>query len=266
MTSGGGGRSFSGGNVLLFPRTIGGGVKWTLRGVVAAVLVLTMAAVCVRLGFWQLDRLEQRRARNAAVRAAQAQPPVALDAATFAAASADAESWAWRPVEAAGTFHHAGDLLLRGRGREGRPGVHVASPLVLADGRVVMVDRGWVPAPDAATANARAFRTTGPVRVAGVLRPMEVSPDGGLPAEGRADGDSTWRRIDLGAARARSPGAVLPLYLQRLPASADSPSPPLAEPLPELSQGNHLSYAVQWFSFAVIGVVGLVILIRKRKR
>lgn len=241
-------------------------MKWTIRGVVAAVLVLTMSAACVRLGFWQLDRLEQRRARNAAVRAAQAQPPVPLDAALFAAASADPASFEWRPVEAAGTFHHAGDLLLRGRGRQGQPGVHLVSPLVLADGRVVMVNRGWVPAADAATANADAFRTTGPVRVSGVLRPMEVSEDGGMPAEGRADGDSTWRRIDLGAARARSPGAVLPLYLQRLPASADPASPPLPEPLPELSQGNHLSYAVQWFSFAIIGVVGLVILVRKRLR
>lgn len=241
-------------------------MKWTIRGVVAAALVLAMCAVCVRLGFWQLDRLEQRRARNAAVRAAQAQPPVPLDAAAFAAASADPDAFEWRPVEAAGTFHHAGDLLLRGRGREGQPGVHLVSPLVLADGRVVMVNRGWLPAPDAATANASAYRTAGPVRVAGVLRPMRVSEDGGMPAEGRAGGDSTWRRIDLGAARARSPGAVLPLYLQRLPAPGDAASPPLAEPLPALSQGNHLSYAVQWFSFATIGVVGLVILVRKRRR
>jgi surfeit locus 1 family protein len=237
-----------------------------MRGVVAAVLVLMIAAVCVRLGFWQLDRLEQRRARNTAVRAAQAQRPLTLDAATFAAASANPQALEWRPVEAAGTFHHAGDLLLRGRGREGRPGVHLVSPLVLADGRVVMVNRGWLPAADAATASTDAFRTSGPVRITGVLRPMEASADRGLPAAGRADGDSTWRRIDLGVARDRSPGAVLPLYLQRLPAAADGPSPPLAEPLPELSQGNHLSYAVQWFSFATIAVVGLVIVVRKRRR
>jgi surfeit locus 1 family protein len=237
-----------------------------MRGVVAAVLVLMVAATCVRLGFWQLERLQERRARNAAVRAAQAERPVALDAATFAAASANPRAFEWRPVEAAGTFHHAGDLLLRSRGREGRPGVHLVSPLVLADGRVVMVNRGWLPAPDAATADADAFRTSGPVRIAGVLRPIEASADRGLPAAGRADGDSSWRRIDLAVARDRSPGAVLPLYLQRLPSPADSPDPPLAEPLPELSQGNHLSYAVQWFSFAAIAVVGLVILVRRRQR
>jgi len=240
-------------------------VKRKIRGVVGAVFLLTMAALCVRLGFWQLDRLEQRRARNAAVLAARDQPPVALDSARFAAVAADPGAYDWRPAEAAGTYHHAGDLLLRGRSRDGRPGVHLVSPLVLADGRVVMVDRGWVPAADAASADADAYRTSGPVRVSGLLRAMRADPDRGLPAAGRAGADSSWRRIDLGAARERAPGEVLPLYLQRLPASADPPSPPLAEAAPGLSEGNHLSYAVQWFSFAAIAVVGLLILARRKR-
>jgi surfeit locus 1 family protein len=239
-------------------------VRRNIRGILGAAFLLIMAALCVRLGFWQLDRLEQRRARNTAVREAQARSPVPLDAALFAAASADTSAYEWRPVQAAGTFHHAGDLLLRGRGREGRPGVHLVSPLVLADGRVVMVNRGWVHAPDGASADADAYRTTGAVRVTGVLRTMRADADGGMPAAGRAGADSSWRRIDLAAARARSPGAVLPLYLQRLPSAADPPSEPLAEPLPELSEGNHMSYAVQWFSFALIAVVGLVILMRRK--
>ncbi|HEX6041190.1 SURF1 family protein [Longimicrobium sp.] len=241
-------------------------MKRTTRGVVAAVLVLAMAAGFVRLGFWQLERLGERRARNAAVRQAQGQAPLTLDAATFAAVSANPAKYDWRPVVAEGTFHHPGDMLLRARGREGRPGVHLVSPLVLADGRVVMVNRGWISAPDAASAVTDSFRTSGPVRVTGVLRPLTESADRGMPAAGRAGADSTWRRIDLAAARARSPGAVLPLYLQRLPSASDPPSPPLAEPLPELSEGNHLSYAVQWFSFATIAVVGLVILLRRKPR
>lgn len=237
-----------------------------MRGVAAAVLVVIVAAVCVRLGLWQLDRLEQRRALNAAVRASQAQAPVALDAAVFASASADPDAYTWRPVEAAGTFHHAGDMLLRGRARDGRPGVHLVSPLVLDDGRVVMVDRGWLPAADAATADATAFRTSGPVRVSGVLRPVTNDVNGGRPAAGRAGADTTWRTIDLSAARARSPGAVLPLYLQRLPAGGGAAGPPLAEPLPPLSEGSHLGYAIQWFSFAVIAVAGFAIMVRIRQR
>jgi surfeit locus 1 family protein len=97
-----------------------------------------------------------------------------------------------------------------------------------------------------------------------VLRAMHTDADRGLPAAGRAGADSSWRRIDLAAARERSPGAVLPLYLQRLPSPADPASPPLPEPLPEMSEGNHLSYAVQWFSFAAIAVAGLFILARRK--
>lgn len=236
-----------------------------MRGVVAAVLAVTAAAVCVRLGLWQLDRLEQRRERNQAVRAAQALPPAPLDSAAFAAASAQPARWEWRPVTAEGVYHHEGDLLLRGRGRGGRPGVHLVSPLVMPGGRVVFVNRGWVPAPDAASADVRPLRTRGPVRVAGVLREMRADPDGGLPAAGRSGADSSWRRVDLAVARARTPGPVLPLVLQQLPASADPASPPLPEPLPELGEGNHLSYAVQWFSFAAVALVGVVILLRRKR-
>jgi surfeit locus 1 family protein len=234
-----------------------------MRGVVATVVALSAAALCVRLGFWQLDRLHERQARNEAVRAAQLRPPVPLDSAAFAVAASDAAAWEWRPVEASGSYRHEGDMVLRARARDGRPGVHLVSPLVLPDGRVVMVNRGWVPAPDGATADVRALRTAAPVRVRGVLRAMQAGADAGMPASGRAGRDTTWRRVDLAVARVRAGGPVLPLVLQQLPSSADPADPPLPEPLPELSEGNHLSYAVQWFSFAVIALVGLVVLLRR---
>lgn len=240
-------------------------MKLTVRGALAAIFILAMCALCVRLGFWQLDRLEQRRARNAAIRAATTQPPMRLDSA--AALAAGPESLAWRRATAQGRFHHAGDMVLRGRSREGRPGVHLVSPLVMADGRVVMVNRGWVPSPDGSSADAAALRTTGVVRVSGALLPITRQRDGGLPIGGRAGADTTWRRVDLAAARERSPGPLIPLVLQQLPDDAeDVGSPPLAEPLPELSEGNHLSYAVQWFSFAMIGVAGLLILLLRRRK
>lgn len=238
-------------------------MKVTVRGALAAIFILVMCAVCVRLGFWQLDRLEQRRTRNDAVRANTAQPPLALGSAALAG---DPQAYEWRRAEAAGRYHHAGDMVLRGRSRQGRPGVHLVSPLVLADGRVVMVNRGWLPSPDGSTAEASALRTTGDVRVSGVLLPITTQPDHGLPAAGRAGSDTTWRRIDLAAARERSPGPVVPLYLQQLPTGGEGETPPVPVPLPELSEGNHLSYAVQWFSFAAIGVVGLAILLLRRRK
>jgi surfeit locus 1 family protein len=238
-------------------------VKLTARGAVAAIFILGMCALCVRLGFWQLDRLGQRRDRNAAIRAATAQPPLRLDS---AALTADPQTLAWRRAEAAGRYHHAGDMVIRGRSREGRPGVHLVSPLVLADGRVVMVNRGWVPSPDGTTADVRPLRVQGPVRVSGALLPITSSADGGMPFAGRAGTDSTWRRVDVATAQARSPGPLIPLVLQQLPGAGDAGQPPLPEPLPSLSEGNHLSYAVQWFSFATIGIVGLVILLLRRRQ
>lgn len=241
-------------------------MKLTPRGILAAVFVLLVAATCVRLGFWQLDRLEQRRARNAAIRAAGALPPVRLDSAA-PAPSADPRTLAWRRAEAAGRYHHAGDMVLRGRSRAGRPGVHLVSPLVLADGRVVMVNRGWVPAPDGSTADVRPLRTAGPVRVSGALLPLPSDPDRGIPVPGgRAGADTTWRRVDLAVARERVPGPVIPLLLQQLPAGGAEGSPPVPEPLPELSQGSHLSYAVQWFSFAAIAVAGFLIVAFRRPK
>jgi surfeit locus 1 family protein len=241
-------------------------VKLTPRGVLAAIFVLLVAGTCVRLGFWQLDRLEQRRARNAAIRAAGDLPPLRLDSAA-PALSADPRALAWRRAEAAGRYHHAGDMVLRGRARGGRPGVHLVSPLVLADGRVVMVNRGWVPAPDASTADVRPLRTTGPVRVSGALLPLPSDPDCGLPVPGGPGGaDTTWRRVDLAVARARSPGPLVPLLLQELPSGGEEGAAPAPEPLPALSQGNHLSYAVQWFSFAAIAVIGFLIVAFRRPK
>lgn len=241
-------------------------MKLTPRGILAAVFVLLVAAACVRLGLWQLDRLEQRRARNAAIRAAGALPLVRLDSAAPAPA-ADPRAFAWRRAEAAGRYHHAGDMVLRGRSRGGRPGVHLVSPLVLADGRVVMVNRGWVPAPDGSTADVRPLRTTGPVRVSGALLPLSSGADRGLPIPGGGAGaDTTWRRVDLAAARERGPGPVIPLLLQQLPAGGAEGPPPVPEPLPELSEGNHLSYAVQWFSFAAIAVAGFLVMALRRPK
>lgn len=241
-------------------------MKLTVRGALAAIFILGMCALCVRLGFWQLDRLEQRRARNAAIRSATAQPALRLDTGAPAALAADPQSFEWRRAEASGRYHHAGDMVIRGRSRQGRPGVHLVSPLVLADGRVVMVNRGWVPSPDGSSADVRPLRTAAPVRVSGVLLPITTQADRGLPVAGRAGADTSWRRVDLAVARDRSPGPVIPLYLQQLSDGADTESPPIPEPLPALSEGNHLSYAVQWFSFAAIGIAGLVIMVLRGRK
>jgi surfeit locus 1 family protein len=241
-------------------------VKVTPRGLAAAVVVLLVAALCVRLGFWQLSRLEERRARNEAIRAAAELPPLRLDAAGFDSAAADPGAQVWRRAEAVGRFLPGGAQVLRGRSRAGHPGVWVAAPLRTAAG-TVMVLRGWAPSADGARVERDALAAPGgEVRVAGALLPLPERADRGLPVPS-AGGDTTWRSLELAVAGERAPGPVLPLYLQLLPdAGAAAGAYPHPEPLPELSEGSHLGYALQWFSFALIALGGFAVVVLRGRR
>ena len=214
-------------------------------------IALAVAAGCVRLGFWQLDRLRQRRASNAVVLAARQRPPLEVTGSVAADAARD------RRLHARGIYDYAREQLWRGRSYEGIPGVDLITPLRLADGSGVLVDRGWAPSPDGYHVDQGAFREADSADVLGL----------GMTAP-RARGD-----VDPARLRDSLPYRLLPFVLQRLPSSTALdcpllPSTPLPHrwPTPELSDGPHLSYAIQWFSFAVIIVVGSGALARKRLR
>ena len=103
-----------------------------------------VAIGCVRLGLWQLDRLSQRKARNAAIESAFREPPIPAEQAARDSVRR------FRRVIAKGTWNYAGETTLPGRTRNGAPGVHILTPMTLADGgSEVLVNRGWVYSPDA---------------------------------------------------------------------------------------------------------------------
>ena len=231
------------------------------RDVAGFVIAVAVAAGCVRLGVWQLDRLQQRRARNAQLRAARERPAVE------ARAGLTADSAASRRVYAAGRYDYAHQRLWRARTYEGVPGVALVTPLRLADGSAVFVDRGWAPSPDAAHVDEQAYQEPDTADVLGL----------GFPApRGRGDVDPARLQDSLLY-------PVLPFILQQLPPSAATgresfrataresfralyrPLPPglMRWPAPALDDGPHLSYAIQWFSFAVIILGGSVALFRK---
>jgi surfeit locus 1 family protein len=240
-------------------------MRLTLRGALGAAFILAMCALCVRLGFWQLDRLEQRRARNAVVLAGMSQSPRPVDAALAAEMRRDPERLVYRRVTARGRYLAEGEMVLRGRVEAGSPGVHLATPLLLEGGGVLLVNRGWVPAPDASTPRERPAPPAGTVTVSGILQLVPVTEDLGSRSVSPR-GDTTYRRLDLAAARGRVPHPVLPLYLQLLPDSGAARTLPVAVPPPPLDEGSHLGYAIQWFSFALIGIIGLAILLRRGGR
>jgi surfeit locus 1 family protein len=211
-----------------------------------AAVAVALAAGCVRLGFWQLRRLHQRRAQNAVIAAARARPPVELPA------PAAPESLAERRVRARGTYDWAHEHVWHARTYQGAPGVTLITPLRLADGSWLLVDRGWAPSADAYHVDGLRFREADTATIAGLAEPAP-----------RDRGDADPRRLadSLG-------GAVLPVVVQLLPGEARAHLPPglVRWPAPELDEGPHLSYTVQWFSFAAIILVGLVALLRKQAR
>lgn len=244
--------------------------------------VVLIATVCVRLGFWQLDRLEERRAVNAERAAAHEAPPARVTAAgPSAAEDGISEDLAWRRVELAGRFDYAREIVLRNRSRQGTPGVYVMTPFLLPDSGAVLVLRGWLPAPDgmsASLARARPEAPAGSVTVGGIARPG--SPRSGGPVDTLAAGSGTHPVLgsaDLAAASRLLPYPVASYYVHPDDrpgmggdASGGESAPGLAPrpvPLPEPDGGPpHLSYAVQWFSFATIALVGGGVLLWRRPR
>jgi surfeit locus 1 family protein len=217
-----------------------------------------VALVCLRLGFWQLDRLSERRTANAAALAARAAPRVSLDPAAATDRRLDG-----REVRASGRYDHNYDVVLRGRSYRGSPGVEIVSPLVLEDGRTaVLVNRGFMPTPDAVTVQTDSVREFGLVEVQGTALLVPSAPGEPLERGHR----TTWARLNWEKLSAGMPYQLAPLYIRQAPDSALPRFPRRLDPIP-IDDGPHLNYAIQWFAFAVMAVVfGFVIWRQKRER
>lgn len=217
-------------------------------------LALAGVVVFASLGLWQLARLEERRALNE-LRETRAEAP-AVSAAHLAAG--DAESLAFRRAELRGTFLPEAEVLLSARSLEGRPGHHVLTPLRTAEGLTVVVDRGWVPFEVDVAPVTVAPPPDGEAAVRGILLPGERSR-----RNVERDGRLTFVTGVDPAALAPIAGEVSSLYLL---AQSSEPPPgdlPVFAALPPAGEGSHLSYAGQWFLFALVVVVGYPLLLRR---
>ena len=227
-------------------------------------LVVVGVIAMVNLGFWQLRRLEERRDFNAEVEAAYDAAPVALDrlvdpawrADESGVVAVDESGIVWRPVTVSGIYEESASLRVVNRSQYGRAGDNLVAPLRLDDGRVVLINRGFVPLgiDDPPLPGTE-------VEVLGRLRPSEERSAVG--ARDPSDGVLTEvQRLDL-VRLSRQFSDLLPVYLELIsssPAEADDLPQPVVRP--DLSEGSHLSYAVQWFIFAGAAVIGWMLAIR----
>jgi surfeit locus 1 family protein len=223
---------------------------------------LFAALVCTRLGVWQLSRLRQRRALNERVLAARSLPQVDLNDAS-AVAQVPRNGWSDRRVSMGGSYDFGTEFVIRRQALDGSPGVRVVTPLRPQSGdSAVLVIRGFVPSPDAATVALDSLREPETQRVEGVAVPMAAEPEGGKPLE--HGHQLTWGRLDLADVRARLNYPVRDFAILQTPDSSLPHHPARLEPA-SLDEGPHLSYAGQWFGFALVALVGGVVIFSKRE-
>ena len=219
--------------------------RWVLFGLAVVVLALG----CYRLGEWQFDRLQDREQRNDWTRANLAADPAPVEDVLAVGEQVPADQ-EWLRVRATGEYDGDATVVVRYQTRDGQSGIDLVTPLVTAAGTAVLVDRGWT-----STDNNGALPTD-----------LPAPPDGTVTVVGFVRADATGRGIDVedGSTRAvssRTIGATLdyPVYAGFVDAETEDPAPAddvVRPEVPELGDGPHLFYGIQWYFFAALAVFG----------
>lgn len=222
--------------------------RWVLFGLFVAVLGIA----CWRLGEWQFHRLDERRDRNAIIERNIDAEPVDVRQVMTAERGLPAEQQ-WRRVSLTGEYAVDDQVVVRYQTRDGQPGATVVTPIVLDDGSTVLVERGWVTAPNSGSADVDApAPPDGVVTLTGWARPDQ-------------DGDDTAITPEDGQVRLISSTGFSDVLTDRLLhgyVSLDEQNPEAAEALtagpemPEIDSGPHFFYGLQWWFFGALAVGG----------
>ena len=236
--------------------------KWLFT----TLLVFAGTALCIRLGIWQLDRLDQRRAFNAQVLSMRALPALDLNAEM----PADISKLEWRAVKVSGKYDFENQVALRNQYYRDQYGYHLLTPLLFSDHEAVLVDRGWIPADGNSTpADWRKYDEAGTVTVTGQIRLGQVKPAFGGVADPVLNPGETrlvlWNNADLARISKQIPYEILPVFIQPDTDPKDEEPPIPFQPEVDLTEGPHFGYALQWFTFATILFAGYPFYLRKQE-
>jgi cytochrome oxidase assembly protein ShyY1 len=222
---------------------------FTRRWLLFLAAVGVLAYGCLWLGEWQFSRLHDREHRNAEAHANLAMEPVPVDQ-VLSAGEDVTRADEWSRVTMTGTYRPGDTVVVRYQTRDGAAGVDVVTPLLLGDGTGVLVDRGWLPTENVGDALASAPAPP----------PGQVTVTGWTRSD--ATGDST--HVDDGSVRAISSRAIgedlgYPLLRGFVDADTETPAPAEAlvrAELPDLGEGPHFFYGLQWWFFGLLAIFG----------
>ncbi len=228
-----------------------------LKAIFRIGFVVVGVGVMIALGFWQLDRLDERKALNTQIESRINLPPLTVTGETVEAAGLE-----YRPVTVTGVYDFSEEIVLRNRARSNSPGVHLLTPLMIeGSDKAVLIDRGWIPYEFSLFSQRQPYATpTGTVTVTGLVR-LSQSREGPIgPSDPFVNADmprlDAWYWVNIPQIQQQFRNyELMPFYIEQ-----DSAADPNALPAPgheiDLSEGPHWSYAIQWFSFAGILVIG----------
>ena len=210
-----------------------------------SLITATMIATLLAMGTWQLERLEWKRGLIAEMTERIASPARALPPPPV-----DAAALRYRPIRIQGRFHHGRELYLEARSHQGRAGLHLVTPFALDGGRVVLVDRGWVP-PDRRRPETRAEgQIGGPVSLIATLRTGGWKGYDFLRPENDPAGNAwVWMDLPRMAESTGLEGVVSDYYLVAGAAPNPGGLPIGRAPRIDLPD-NHLAYALTWYALA----------------
>lgn len=239
---------------------------FTRQWVILALLSLALIPTMIELGFWQLHRHEHKVAQNTLISDNLKAKPVPVTELTSPGHTVPYSDY-WRRVTATGRFDTAHEVVVRRRtSSDEQVGYHVLIPLVLDDGRAVIVNRGWIPSGD----DQRAFPK------------IPAPPSGEVTITGRLKADETTKGSGIRDLRDLPPRQVMLInseeqakYLDRtvlggyIELTSPVPAGHSPQEIPDPDDGSigpHMAYAVQWWLFAAGVPVGFVVLVRREKR
>lgn len=214
------------------------------------IATLLFVALTVRLGYWQLGRGQHKQAL--------AERQQAMDQLALLPWRGELGEAAWqRRYQVEGVWLASGQIFLDNRIHKGRAGFHVLAPLQLADGRLLLVNRGWLP-------KVPGVQPQAPLPAGPVVLQIRLQPPQQQYVELAADqaGGVVWQNLDWARYRKLVPASVVPALAQQL-----GESDTLARDWPAVDFGveKHYAYAGQWFLFAALAVVLFFILHWKRR-